>query len=199
MFLTAFLALSLTTAAPDSTIVDSWQTLEEAIAGTIAPDNITKTLTLVDVEYYSFDGRLHAGQIVVHRSLANDVKQVFEEIKDRKFPVQSIIPIKFDKPDNGTSMDTLNNTYGFHYRPVAIAATTKLSAHSYGRAVDINPFQNPAILKNGKILPVGSRYDPQTEGSLTDTVFVTRLFRKLGWIWGGGWISLKDYMHFEKP
>lgn len=199
MFLSAFLALSLTTATADSAIVDSRQTLEQAIAGTTAPDSIIRTLALVNVEYYSFDGRLHVGQIVVHRDLAGDVKQVFEAIKNRKFPVQSVIPIKFDKPDNGTSMDTLNNTYGFHYRSVTTVATAKLSAHSYGRAVDINPFQNPAILKSGKILPVGGSYNPQAEGTLMVTTPVTRLFRQLGWAWGGSWNSLKDYMHFEKP
>lgn len=199
MFLTVFLALGLTVGTPDSIIIDSRQTFEQAIAGTAAPDSIIQTLTLVDVEYYSFDGWLHAGQIVVHRDLADDIKYVFEEIKGRKFPVQSVMPIKFDKPDNGTSMDTLNNTYGFHYRPVATARTAKLSAHSYGRAVDINPFQNPAVLKSGKILPAAGCYDPQATGTLTGTVPITQLFRQLGWTWGGSWISLKDYMHFEKP
>lgn len=200
MLSTLLLALSLAAnPSQDSVVVDSRQTFEQAVAGTSAPDSVIRTLTLVDVEYYSFDGRLHRGQIVVHQELAADVRQVFREIKACKFPVQSVIPVKFDKPGNGTSMDTLNNTYGFHYRPKATFRTSQLSAHSYGRAVDINPFQNPAILRSGKILPAGGHYDPQAPGTLTSVSPPTRLFRQLGWKWGGSWASMKDYMHFEKP
>lgn len=183
----------------DSTIVDSRQTFEQAVAGTAAPDSILRTLTLVDVEYYSFDSRLHRGQIVIHKDLAEDVKYIFREIKASKFPVQSVIPVKFDKPDNGTSMDTLNNTYGFHYRPKVTYKTRQLSSHSYGRAIDINPFQNPAVLRNGRTIPAKGRYDPQSPGTLTAISPITRIFRRAGWRWGGLWASVKDYMHFEKP
>lgn len=199
MFPALLLALSLTTGAPDSVTVDSRLTFEQAVAGTSAPDSILRTLTLVDVEYYSFDDRLHRGQIVIHKELADDIEYIFREIKALKFPVQSVIPIKFDKPGNGTSMDTLNNTYGFHYRPKATFKTSQLSAHSYGRAIDINPFQNPAILRNGTKVPSQGHYDPQTPGTLTANSPLTRLFRRAGWRWGGSWASLKDYMHFEKP
>lgn len=199
MFATILLALSITATQPDNIIIDSGQTFEQAIAGTTAPDSIIKTLTLVDVEYYSFDQRPHRGQIVIHKELADDVKHIFKEIYTRRFPIRSVIPVKFDKPGNGTSMDTLNNTYGFHYRPKATFKTSQLSAHSYGRAIDINPFQNPAILRNGKILPQGASYNPQTPGTLTPATALTHQFREQGWRWGGSWASIKDYMHFEKP
>lgn len=199
MFPALLLTLSLTTGVPDSVVVDSRMTFEQAVAGTSAPDSIIRTLTLVDVEYYSFDNCLHRGQIVIHKELADEIEYIFGEIKTLKFPVQSVIPIKFDKPGNGTSMDTLNNTYGFHYRPKATFKTRQLSAHSYGRAIDINPFQNPAILRNGKQVPSKGYYDPQIPGTLTANSPLTRIFRKAGWRWGGSWASLKDYMHFEKP
>lgn len=199
MFPALLLALSLTSGVPDSVIVDSRLTFEQAVAGTSAPDSVIRTLTLVDVEYYSFDDRLHRGQVVIHKELAVDIEYIFKEIKTLKFPIQSVIPIKFDKPGEGTSMDALNNTYGFHYRPKATFKTSQLSAHSYGRAIDINPFQNPAILRNGKIVPSKGRYHPNAPGTLTATSPLTRLFRRAGWRWGGSWASLKDYMHFEKP
>lgn len=199
MFLASLLAWVCVASAPaDSVVVDSRQTLEQALAGTTAPDSIVRRLALVDVEYYGFDGRLHRGQVVVHRDLADDVRAVFREVKARRFPVQSVIPIRFDRPNNGTSMDTLNNTYGFHYRPKATFKTNQLSAHSYGRAIDINPFQNPALLRSGRVIPAGGRYDLQTPGTLSDTSALVRLFRRLGWQWGGRWASVKDRMHFEK-
>lgn len=199
MFPTLLLALSLTTSVPDSVVMDSRLTFEQAVAGTSAPDSVIRTLTLVDVEYYSFDDRLHRGQVVIHKELAEDIEYIFKETKRLKFPIHSVIPIKFDKPGDGTSMDTLNNTYGFHYRPKATFKTRQLSAHSYGRAIDINPFQNPAILRNGKTVPSKGRYHPNVRGTLTATSSLTRLFRRMGWRWGGSWTSLKDYMHFEKP
>lgn len=200
MFIAALLALASFGAEPaDSVVVDSRQTIEEALAGTTAPDSIRQTLALVDVEYYSFDRRLHRGQIVVHRELAGEVRQVFRAIKESGFPVGSVIPVRFDRPNNGTSMDTLNNTYGFHYRPKTTFNTRQLSAHSYGRAVDINPYQNPALLRSGRTIPAGARYDLQKPGTLSDTSAVVRLFRRFGWQWGGRWASVKDRMHFEKP
>lgn len=168
MLITVLLSLVFAVAPPAGDIVvDSRQTFEEAIAGTSAPDSIVRMLTLVDVEYYSFDGRLHRGQIVIHREAADDIRQIFREIKARKFPIQSVIPIKFDKPGNGTSMDTLNNTYAFHYRPKNTFKTARLSSHAYGRAIDINPFRNPAVLRNDKILPSGGHYDPHMPGTIT--------------------------------
>lgn len=55
------------------------------------------------------------------------------------------------------------------------------SYHQYGVAIDINPDQNPCC-------SVG-KYD-------MPKVYIDA-FHNHGWSWGGGWRSLKDYMHFE--
>lgn len=198
-----FIALLKCLLAPlpqtDSVIVDSNISFEQAIQGSTAPDSIIRILTLVDVEYYSFDNQLHRGQIVVHRELEKDVRNLFHELRRQRFPVESVIPIRFDKPNDGTSMDTLNNTYGFHYRTKATFRTAQLSTHARGRAVDINPFQNPAHLRNGRLIPSRGMYAPDAPGTLSDTSAVVRYMRRLGWRWGGAWRSVQDYMHFEKP
>lgn len=183
---------------PAGVTVDSCQSFDKAIEGTSAPADIIATLTLIDVHYYGFDDRLHRGQMVVRRDLAPEIKAIFAEIERMRFPVEMTIPIKFDLPDNGTTMDTLNNTICFHYRPISTFKTEKLSNHSYGRAIDINPFQNPAILRDGTVIPEGADYDPAAKGTLTAGDPVVRLFLRHGWQWGGTWRSLKDYMHFEK-
>lgn len=193
--------LSLLSAPPvggEGVIVDSAQTFEQVMEGTSAPDNIIETLRLIDVEYYGFDDRLHRGQIVVHKDLADEVSEIFGEIRSMRFPIEMTIPIKFDLPDNGTTMDTLNNTMSFHYRTISTFKTDKLSNHSFGTAIDINPFQNPAILKSGRIIPEGASYDTEVPGTLTRESEVVKLFLRYGWEWGGTWRSLKDYMHFEK-
>ena len=51
-------------------IIDSKLSLEEAITGTKAPTEVINNITLINVEYISFDGFLHRGQIVVHKRVA---------------------------------------------------------------------------------------------------------------------------------
>ncbi|HQN26006.1 MAG TPA: hypothetical protein PKX61_06265, partial [Syntrophales bacterium] len=59
---------------PVSPLVDSAMSFPEAVAGAQAPPEALAPLSLVDVRYWAFDGRLHAGQLVVHRDLAADVR-----------------------------------------------------------------------------------------------------------------------------
>ncbi len=178
-------------------MVDSDITLAEALEGTIAPKEVTDELVIVDVEYYSIDGKLHRGQIVVHESLEDDVVEIFEVIKEEKIIVEMVIPIRFDRPGGNTYMEGLNNSYGFHYR-YAVGGRF-LSNHSYGRAIDINPFDNPYISSKGDTLPKGCRYEPLVNSrALTSNSILVKKFLELGWTWGGDWKNPKDYMHFEK-
>ncbi len=59
----------------------------------LIPDQILQDLALVNVEYYSFDGNLHKGQVVVHRELENDIHEVFRVALNEKYPVYSVIPV----------------------------------------------------------------------------------------------------------
>jgi hypothetical protein len=176
-------------------IIDSDLTFNEAIKGTTAPQNIIDNLILLNVEYYSFDNKLHRGQLVIHKNLKNDIQQIFNLIKERKFPIAKVIPIvKYNWSDDSSMID--NNTSAFNYRKVA--GKDNLSNHSFGIAVDINPFQNPAVYSDGSISPKGANYNPKKAGTIDANCFLTVEFKKLGWTWGGDWNSLKDYQHFQK-
>jgi peptidoglycan L-alanyl-D-glutamate endopeptidase CwlK len=74
-----------------------------------------------------------------------------------------------------------------------------LSLHSFGRAVDINPAQNPVIYPNGFIAPQGVKYSPSNAGTFSAKKSVVQEFIKRGWHWGGNFEQPKDYHHFEKP
>ena len=181
-------------------IVDSSITLSEALRK-YAPLELKKKQQIVNVFYYSFDGRVHRGQLVVDRRLVKDIQQVFDVVLETKFPVKSVIPISHDRfhqngaynSDNQSML--ANNTAGFNYRKVT--GGKGLSMHAYGFAIDINPVQNPYI-KGKIVLPAGAVYNPAKPGTLTSTGPVVREFKRLGWTWGGNWKSLKDYQHFEK-
>lgn len=88
-----------------------------------------------------------------------------------------------------------NNSSCFNYRK--IVGRSSLSKHALGRAVDINPMQNPYI-KDGITLPAGSKYEPKIEGTLTETSDFVKVLLSRGWVWGGSWQTLKDYQHLEK-
>lgn len=176
-------------------IVDAHYTFEEALKGTKAPKGIIQHLTLLDVEYYGFDGFLHRGQIMVNKDLSKDMEQIFMFIKNNKFPITKVIPMVKYNWDDDQSMDD-NNTSSFNFRPMT--GSKKLSLHAYGLAVDINPVQNPYI-KDAIVQPKGASYQPLQKGTITNSSPLTLLFKKLGWSWGGDWNTLKDYQHFEKP
>jgi peptidoglycan LD-endopeptidase CwlK len=206
----AWLAVALGTASPAEPagtpadpIIDSKMTDDEAFEGLDrrCPKDLRERQKVVAVTYRGFDGKVHRGQIVVDKDLEKDVTEVFEVALKEKFPIQSVVPIahakfrKNDKWDDDLSM-AANNTSAFNYRE--ITGGTALSKHALGRAIDVNPLQNPYV--KGKLtLPPGAKYDPDAPGTLTAEHPVTKAFLARGWEWGGNWKSLKDYQHFEKP
>lgn len=183
-------------------IVDSAMTEEQAFDG-LSPDcppDVRKRQAVLTVLYYSFDHKVHRGQLVVDRDLEADVRRAFDVVLAEKFPVRSVIPVsdprfrKDGKWDDGLSM-AANNTSGFNYRQVTGGGG--LSNHAFGRAIDINPVQNPYI-RGATVLPPGAKYDPTAAGTLTARHPVTRALVDRGWVWGGTWTSPRDYQHFEK-
>lgn len=184
-------------------VIDSWSghrsdtTLNYALRGTDAPLEVVSEMAIIDVEYYSIDSMLHRGQVVINRALVDDIIEIFAYIKEIRYPVEMVIPIKFDMPNGMTTMAHLNNCYGFHYRK-AISSNAKLSSHSMGRAIDFNPFNNPYLSADGDMKPKGAKYDIKDKRTLTVTHPLVKKMKQMGWSWGGDWSSIKDYMHFEK-
>jgi len=175
-------------------LVDSAMSFEEAVEGSKAPVAILVSLTLVDVRYISFDGLLHKGQLVVHRDLEDDVRARFEDLLASNFPIEKVIPIiKYGWDDEASMQD--NNTSCFNYR--AIYPITRISNHSYGRAIDINPKLNPCLASNGVIQPLGAVYDVTKPGTFVNGNEAVNIFIFNGWTWGGSW-TRPDWQHFEK-
>ncbi len=186
-------------AVSEDVIVDSNYTYKDIIdaakrRGT--PRSIVRRLEVVEVRYYSFDGKIHQGQLVIDKRLAGDIKKIFRKILEIKFPIKSVIPIsdpRFNFSDDRSMR--ANNTSAFNYR--RMVGGRRLSKHASGIALDINPLYNPYI-KGRNVQPRGAKYIVSRPGTLTRSSPVVRAFKRLGWRWGGDWRSLKDYQHFEK-
>ena len=179
---------------PSEPISDSDLDFNEAVSGIIIPPNVLENLELITVEYYGFDGLIHEGQLVVNKKVVDDIKEIFDFIKETEFPVNKVVPIShYDWSDEKSMLD--NNTSAFNYR--FISGTRVISEHASGLAIDINPLQNPYV-KNNTCTPAGSNYDTTKAGTLTSDSQLVKEFKERGWIWGGDWKNLKDYQHFEK-
>ncbi len=167
--------------------------LDEALAGKDIPKDIKDSLTLVTVPYVSFDAEILEGQLVVHAELTEDVQRIFAVLCGMRFPIERMLPIVAYEWDDNASMEA-NNSSAFNYR--FIAGTDRLSNHSFGRALDINPMQNPYTQYDGTVVPSGARYDPAQPGTVTQEV--AAVFKSRGWVWGGDWDGHTDWQHFEK-
>ena len=112
-------------------------------------------------------------KVQVLNLLAEDVKSIFTEIYNgpEKFPIKSL--------------------GGYNWRSNGLT-----SLHSTGRAIDINPDENPQISADGEVL-VGKKWEPGINPySITPDGDVVKAFSKKGWTWGAGF-SRADYMHFD--
>lgn len=186
--------LILLNPAGDTVIIDSNVTLKDALTGKEIPEANKRNLTILNVQYYSFDNKVHSGQLVIAKDLAQDIREIFALIKEKRFRIKKVIPVNNYKWDDEASMLD-NNTSAFNYR--VVSGTRTFSAHATGRAIDINPYLNPMIRKNS-ISPKGARYIPAAPGTISRNSWVLKEFRKRGWRWGGDWTTMKDYQHFEK-
>lgn len=178
----------------DTIIIDSQMTLEEALGGTIAPQQVIDQLAIIDVEYISVDGKLHRGQIVANKRIESDIKHMFAYMLENDFVVEKAIPaVKYNWSDS-LSMDD-NNSYSFNYRNVSY------SKHAYGMAIDINPRFNPLRWKNvdRENQPKGAVLDTTINGTLHPQHSVVKEFKRLGYRWGHTFSKYYDDHHFEKP
>jgi len=163
-------------------------------------------LRYLKIPYYGFDNKTHMGEMIVYKSVANEVVAIFKSLKEAKYPIYQMKLASYYKGSDDESMRH-NNTSAFNCR-LMTGNRTKWSKHSYGKAIDINPIQNPYV-KGKKVLPKeGAKYIGLNRSHLSSQADdraiiikgdkIIRDFKKYGWIWGGSWHSLKDYQHFEK-
>lgn len=154
-------------------------------------------LRYVTVGFRGFDGRAHTGELIVHRDVADAVVTVFSRLFAAGFPIERMrvtSPAEAAAPPTGDG----NTTDGFVCRP--IRGSTAWSAHAYGKAVDVDPFQNPYRSGSRVIPELATAYldrGRERSGMITASGPVVAAFRAVGWTWGGSWSSPKDYMHFS--
>ncbi len=149
------------------------------------------------IDYWGFDGREHRGELVVRAGWASEITAVFEELFWASFPIERMVLIDDFNGDDHRSM-AANNTSAFNCR--VVAGTTSWSEHAYGRAIDINPVQNPYLQGSTVQPPAGVAYVDRSldaPGMIHAGDAVVTAFDAIGWAWGGDWTNSKDWQHFS--
>lgn len=145
------------------------------------------------------------GEMVLHTLIADEVLDVFSTLFDTPFILHSMLLMDYFE-GNDTAAGYANNTSAYNCRPNT-SDPKKFSLHSYGLAIDINDYVNPYWnLQTGEVEPPTAkeylnRNNPQFDnlpGFIHNDSVVVREFLKRGYQWGGMWIHVKDYQHFEK-
>ena len=78
---------------------------------------------------------------------------------------------------------------------------SRWSEHAYGRAIDLNPIENPYVGSSGTTSHRAStpylRRSPYRPGMAVEGGTVVSAFDAIAWGWGGRWSGPKDYQHFS--
>jgi hypothetical protein len=155
-------------------------------------------LRLVTLTHWDFALQPRTGELVLHEAVAADVVEVFRILFHHHFPVERMELVDVYGGSDDRSVRA-NNTSAFNCR--AVTGGTAWSEHAYGRAVDVNPVQNPYVRPDGTVLdPASAPYVDRSRddpGMVHDGDIVVRAFAAIGWGWGGHWSSTKDYQHFS--
>ena len=166
--------------------------------------NVSRSdLRYLRIKHYDLQGKVHEGEMICNKRIADDLIAIFKELYRQKYPIESVRLIDDFDANDDKSMRA-NNTSCFCYRRVE--GYNKLSNHSMGMAVDINPLYNPLYkrYRNGKELvqPSNAKRYCDRKASFNYKIvkgdLLYRLFIKHGFEWGGDWHTKKDYQHFEK-
>ena len=155
-------------------------------------------LRLLTVLHWGFDGSVHTGRLVVHTSAARPLLSVFRRLYKARFPIRRMRPIDVYGGSDFRSIEA-DNTSSFNCRRAA--GSSRWSQHAYGRAIDVNPIENPYVSGGRTSHPASVGYLDRSRrrpGMAVPGGVLVAAFRSLGWGWGGDWTGgVKDYQHFS--
>jgi hypothetical protein len=148
------------------------------------------------------EGIIKVGEMVVNRAISDDILYILRRLFDAGYAIERMELVDNYNADDEASM-AANNSSAFNFRTTP--GGTRLSAHSRGMAVDINPLYNPYVKVNGgKVIVAPKSADGYIDRNKTFPYKICkgdlccRLFAERGFEWGGDYRTIKDYQHFEK-
>jgi hypothetical protein len=157
-----------------------------------------RDLRLLRLSHRRFDGTVGRGRLIAHRDVARAVLSVFRRLYEAGFPLRRVVPVDAYGGSDFRSIEA-DNTSAFNCRYVE--GTTRWSEHAYGRAIDVNPIENPFVSDGRTSHPASVPYLDRSRrrpGMAVEGGSLVRAFEAIGWGWGGRWSSVRDYQHFSR-
>ena len=194
-----------------SSVIERGDEIFNRINGKSYRDNddiALEDLRYLTIPYYNFEQQVMLGEMIVNKDIEEDVRSIFKELFNNKYEIKSMrliddywqVGCDGNIADNNSIED--NKTSCFCYRKAT--GGESISNHGYGRAIDINPQQNPYV-ENGQNTHrnadeyVNNRYVGEPHVIVaSDEDICYSIFTKHGFTWGGNWTNPIDYQHFEK-
>jgi len=161
-------------------------------------------LRYLRIKHLDFRGKTVMGEMIVHKEVSSEVLEMFDTLYDIGYPIYKMELVSNYKGNDWQSIEA-DNTSAFNCRNAT--GSKKWSKHSYGKAIDINPIENPYISRKGYISHKASlvyRKRLHQKSTYADKAVLVKgdktiqIFKKYGWKWGGDWSGVKDYQHFSK-
>ena len=156
-----------------------------------------RDLRLLTLSHRRFDGKTRLGRLIVHADVATEMVDVFRTLYRAGFPIRRMVPVDAYGASDFRSIEA-DNTSAFNCRYVD--GTTRWSEHAYGRAIDVNPIENPYVSGGRTSHRASESYVDRSRrrrGMAYEGGVLVRAFDSIGWGWGGRWTSVKDYQHFS--
>ena len=101
-----------------------------------------RDLRLLTLSHWGFGGEVRKGRLIVHRDVARDMVVAFRRLYAAHFRVRRMVPIDAYRGNDYRSIEA-DNTSAFNCRYVE--GTSRWSEHAFGRAIDVNPIENPYV------------------------------------------------------
>ena len=155
-------------------------------------------LRYLRIAYWGFDRRPHKGEMVVAASAVAPVRKAFARLFHARFPIRRMRLVDDYGASDSRSIDH-DNTSAFNCRDVT--GGSGWSEHAYGRAIDIDPIENPYVYPGGRVTHAASRpyvdRSRHRRGMAYPGGVLVRAFAAVRWGWGGDWPPPTDYQHFS--
>jgi hypothetical protein len=155
-------------------------------------------LRLITLTYRGFDGRDHTGRLIANRDATRALVTAFAQLYAARFPIRRMEPVDRYGGDDYRSIEA-DNTSAFNCRTAT--GSTHWSNHAYGRAIDVNPIENPYVSGGTSSHRASAPYLDRSRhrpGMAYAGGVLVDAFQSVGWGWGGSWSgSVRDYQHFS--
>src|SRR4051812_8703796 len=152
-------------------------------------------LAYLQLDHVTFDGGVARGELVVAAAVAAKAVELMRRLFALGFAIRQLRLVDDFGASDDASM-AADNSSAFNFR--LIAGTELLSQHALGRAIDINPVENPWRRPDRIVPAAGAAFADRTRirpGMFMRPGPAVGALDELGFEWGGDWRHAFDDHH----